>query len=271
MPPRWCASSVSRDMAAPKNAGNFWKANSVVKLFPFVRRRASQQSMPFHFPIRHPINRWMSFALTNQDWCFSLALTSEMPWLTVKYNNIKQRANRPRTLSHVSLLLRFQQFFPKWRLHERNLWKYGREEILGFICVVVRCLSRQDYCQLDVSFPFLVHFPFIEIKNRSFSNLMDKYLSGGGIADVFSFLPCFEGGWEFRRSAPEAMAIWRLVTEFLACPRSKWACANLSRTSSRLSGAAQTWESPSVRNSLKKNAGTVPSQIPRQSSVRLLT
>ena len=191
----------------------------------------------------------------------------------MKCNNIyiKQRANRPPTLSRVSLLVRFQQFFPKWGLHERNLWNYGEEEMLGFLFVVFGCLSRQDFCQLDVSFAFLVHFPFIKIKNRSFSNLMDKYLSGGGRVDVFSFLLCFEGGWVFRRSAPEAMAIWRLVTEFLACPRSKWACANLSRTSSRLSGAAQTWESPSVRNSLKKNVGTVPLQIPRQSSVKLLT
>lgn len=191
MPPRWCASSVSRDTAGRKSAGNFWKANSVDKLFPFVRWRASQQSMPFHFPIRHPINRLMSFAPTNQDWSFSLALTGEMPWLAVKYNNIKQRANRPRTLSRVSLLLRFQQFLPKWGLHERNLWNYGEEEMLGFICVVVGCVSRQDYCQLDVSFAFLVHFPFIKIKNRSFSNLMDKYLSGGGRADVFSFLLLF--------------------------------------------------------------------------------
>ena len=146
MPPRWCASSVSLDMAGWKNAGNFWKANSVVKLFPFVRRRPSQQSLPFHFPIRHPINWLMSFATANQDWCFSLALTGEMPWLAVKYNNIKQRANRPRTLSRVSLLLRFQQFFLKWGLYERNLWNYGEEEILGFICVVAGYVSRQDFC-----------------------------------------------------------------------------------------------------------------------------
>lgn len=120
-------------------------------------------------------------------------------------------------------------------------------------------------------FLFWCTFPFFKIKNRSFSNLIDKYLSGGGIADVFSFLLCFQGGWGFRRSAPEVMQIWRLVTEFQACPRSKWAFANLSRTSSRLSGAAQTWESPSVRDSLKKSVGTVPPQILRQSLVRLLT
>lgn len=40
-------------------------------------------------------------------------------------------------------------------------------------------------------FLFWCTFPFFKIKNRSFSNLMDKYLSGGGIADVFSFLLCF--------------------------------------------------------------------------------
>ena len=195
-----------------------------------------------------------------------------MPWLAVKYNNIKQRANRRWTGSITcELVITFSAVFFKWGLHERNLWNYGEEEMLGFICVVVGCLSRQDFCQLDVSITFLVHSPFIKIKNRSFSNLIGKYLIGGGRADVFGFLLCFQGGWGFRRSAPEAMAIWRLVTEFLACPRSKWACANLSRTSSRLSGAAQTWESPSARNSLKKNVGIVPPQIPRQSSVKLLT
>lgn len=79
--------------------------------------------------------------------------------------------------------------------------------MLGSICAVVGSLSRQDYCQLDVSFVFHVDSSFIKIKNRSFSNLMGKYLSGGGRADVFSFLLCFQGGWGFRRSAPEAMAI----------------------------------------------------------------
>lgn len=132
MPPRWCASSVSRDTAGRKNAGNFWKANSVDKLIPFVRWRASQQSMPFHFPIRHPINRLMSFAPTNQDWSFSLALTGEMPWLAVKYNNIKQRANRPRTLSRVSLLLRFQQFSSEVRTAREELVKLWRRRNAWF-------------------------------------------------------------------------------------------------------------------------------------------
>lgn len=192
MPPRWCPWSVSRDMAGRKNAGNFWKANSVVKLFPFVGRRASQQSLPYHFPIRHPFNRLMSFAPTNQDWCFSLALTGEMPWLAVKYNHIKQRSNRPRTLSRVSLLLRFQQFFFLSVDCTRGTCETMAKK-RSFVLYVLLLGVFQDRTTASwmLVFLFWCTFPFFKIKNRSFSNLMDKYLSGGGIADVFSFLLCF--------------------------------------------------------------------------------
>ena len=85
-----------------------------------------------------------------------------------------------------------------------------------------------------------------------------------------SFLPYFEGGWEFRRWAPEAVEIWRLVMEFLACPLSRWLSVSPNRTSFQPSDVEQSLELVSVKTSLPKNDGIAPPQIPRQYSVELL-
>lgn len=112
----------------------------------------------------------------------------------MNFNNIKQRTNRPLAASRVKLYLRFHHFFlfsiQNSGPHTRNSYKYGEERIHRFCLVNVGPLPRQDHCQLDVS-AFLSHaFPFIKIKNRSFSNLMDKHMSGGGVVDE-KFLALF--------------------------------------------------------------------------------
>lgn len=58
-----------------------------------------------------------------------------------------------------------------------------KESAVFYVLMLVLFQDRTTASWMLVCF-YLVLFPFIKIKNRSFSNLTDKYLSGGGIADV---------------------------------------------------------------------------------------
>lgn len=113
----------------------------------------------------------------------------------MNFNNIKAKDQPTTSCITCEIVFTFSSFFFLFSIqnsgpHTRNSYKYGEERIHRFCLVNVGPLPRQDHCQLDVS-AFLSHaFPFIKIKNRSFSNLMDKHMSGGGVVDE-KFLALF--------------------------------------------------------------------------------